>query len=124
MARSVRTGRNLKTLNIILKYAYQVWVYKRILSTENHPINITKFGIPQVIAGESPVKFDWMIVVIHYPFYITFQKYKDKIKQLSVQVAAVASLEVFSLRDASGNNLLFQWILRWCFTRKRDCGKK
>jgi len=112
MARSVRTGRNLKALNIILKYAYQAWVYKRILSTENHPINITKFGIPQVIAGERPVKFDWMIVVIHYPFYITFQKYKDKMKQLSVQVAAVASVEVFSLRDASGNNLLFQWILR------------
>jgi hypothetical protein len=49
-----------------------VWVYKIILSTENHPINITKFEIPQVIAGEKPVKFDWMIVVIHYSHYITF----------------------------------------------------
>lgn len=58
-----------------------VWVYKIILSTENHPINITKFEIPQVIAGESPVKFDQMTVVIHYSLYITFQEYKDKIKQ-------------------------------------------
>jgi len=55
-----------------LKYAYQVWVYKRILSTANRPINITKFEIPQVIAGEKPVKLDWMIVVIHYSHYITF----------------------------------------------------
>jgi hypothetical protein len=41
-------------------------------SAENHPINITKFEIPQVIAGEKPVKLDWMIVVIHYSHYITF----------------------------------------------------
>ena len=34
-------------------------------SPENHHINITKFEIPQVIAGESPVKFDWMIIIDH-----------------------------------------------------------
>jgi len=101
-----------------------VWVYKIILSTENHPINITKFEIPQVIAGEKPVKFDWMIVAIHYSLYITFQEYKDKMKQFSVQVDAVASPGAFTFKDASGNTVLFQWILRWCFTRKMDCGKK
>jgi hypothetical protein len=45
-------------------------------------------------------------------------------KQYTDQVDAVPSLGVFIFKDSSGNNLLFQWILRWCFTRKRDCDKK
>ena len=64
-----------------------VWVYKIILSTENHPINITKFEIPQVIGDKGPVKLD-----------------------------AGASIERVRFKDASGSNVLFQWILRWCFT--------
>jgi len=32
---------------------------------ENYHINITKFEIPQVIAVENPVKFNWMIIIDH-----------------------------------------------------------
>jgi hypothetical protein len=43
----------------------RVWAYKRILPAEDHHINITNYKIPQVIAVESYVKFDWMIIIDH-----------------------------------------------------------
>jgi hypothetical protein len=47
---------------------HTVLVYKRIYLqqfAENYHINITKFEIPQVIAVENPVKFNWMIIIDH-----------------------------------------------------------
>ena len=47
---------------------HTVLVYKRIYLqqfVENYHINITKFEIPQVIAVENPVKFNWMIIIDH-----------------------------------------------------------
>jgi ABC-type uncharacterized transport system substrate-binding protein len=53
------------------------------------------------------------VEIVSWDIIKTFQEYKDKMKQYQGQVDAVASIGVFTFKDASGNNVPFEEVLQW-----------